>query len=95
MRAVVEHVFSGSRFKVLVPKENVAFMLALSAVRCPQVGRDGRAGEPCGDAARTFSRHAILQRGVEVEVVSDSPFNFFLIIKVTVILPWFTVVYHK
>ncbi|KAG5176046.1 hypothetical protein JKP88DRAFT_270898 [Tribonema minus] len=69
MRALVEHVFSGSRFKVHVPKENVAFMLALSAVRCPQVGRDGRPGEPCGDAARAFSRDALMQRNVEVEVL--------------------------
>ncbi|CAM9546987.1 unnamed protein product, partial [Discosporangium mesarthrocarpum] len=41
LKGVVEHVFSGSRFKVHVPKENCAFTLAMTEVRCPQAPRAG------------------------------------------------------
>ncbi|CAN0280563.1 unnamed protein product, partial [Hapterophycus canaliculatus] len=41
VKAIVEHVFGGSRFKVYVPKENCAFMFAMTEVRCPQPPRAG------------------------------------------------------
>lgn len=36
-KGVVEHVFTGSRFKISIPSENVTLQLALSQVRTPQV----------------------------------------------------------
>jgi staphylococcal nuclease domain-containing protein 1 len=72
MRATVEVVFSGSRFKVVVPRENMSFALALSAVRCPNPVRSGpsaRAAEPMGEEAKAFSRKHALQRTVSIEVV--------------------------
>ena len=69
LHGLVEHVFSGSRFKVYVPSENVSFMMALSSIRCPNVGREGRQGDVGGDEARAYSRDNLMQRNVEVEVV--------------------------
>ena len=39
LKATVEYVFSGSRYKLWIPKENCSIMFALSEVRCPQVSR--------------------------------------------------------
>ncbi len=37
----VEHVISGSRLRLLVPKENCLVTLALAAVRAPSAARPG------------------------------------------------------
>eukprot|EP00640_Fibrocapsa_japonica_P000834 CAMPEP_0113935162 /NCGR_PEP_ID=MMETSP1339-20121228/2371_1 /TAXON_ID=94617 /ORGANISM="Fibrocapsa japonica" /LENGTH=728 /DNA_ID=CAMNT_0000937219 /DNA_START=1 /DNA_END=2187 /DNA_ORIENTATION=- /assembly_acc=CAM_ASM_000762 len=77
LRGVIDYVFAGARFKVFIPKENCAIMLALTAVRCPQAERaasagpqpgGARRGEPFGEEAKTFSRLKLLQRAVEIEV---------------------------
>ncbi|XP_068645597.1 ribonuclease TUDOR 1-like [Aristolochia californica] len=60
--AIVEYVFSGHRFKLLIPKETCSIALSFSGVRCP--GRD----EPYSDEAIAFMRRKILQRDVEIEV---------------------------
>ncbi|KAJ0973495.1 hypothetical protein J5N97_021454 [Dioscorea zingiberensis] len=60
--AVVEHIFSGHRFKLVIPKETCSIAFSFSGVRCP-----GR-GEPFSDEAIAFMRRRILQRNVEVEV---------------------------
>ncbi|PON97497.1 Nuclease domain-containing protein [Trema orientale] len=60
--AVVEYVFSGHRFKVLLPKETCSIALSLSGVRCP--GRD----EPYSEEAIALMRRKIMQRDVEIEV---------------------------
>lgn len=36
MKAVVEHSFNGSRFKLFVPSENCHIVFALQDLRCPQ-----------------------------------------------------------
>ncbi|XP_062091486.1 ribonuclease TUDOR 1 [Humulus lupulus] len=60
--AVVEYVFSGHRFKVLLPKETCSIALSLSGVRCP--GRN----EPYSDEAIALMRRKIMQRDVEILV---------------------------
>ncbi|CAM9976725.1 unnamed protein product, partial [Laminaria digitata] len=75
VKAIVEHVFGGSRFKVFVPKENCAFMFAMTEVRCPQPPKAGdstrggaRPGDPFGREALAFSREKLMQRNVELKV---------------------------
>lgn len=60
--AVVEYVFSGHRFKLLIPKETCSIAFAFSGVRCP--GRE----EPYSDEAIALMRRRIMQRDVEIEV---------------------------
>ncbi|XP_052182373.1 ribonuclease TUDOR 1-like [Diospyros lotus] len=62
MPAVVEYVFSGHRFKLLIPKETCSIAFSFSGVRCP--GRD----EPFSDEAIALMRRKIMQRDVEIEV---------------------------
>ena len=74
VRAVVEYVFSGSRFKLFIPSENCSVMMALTSLRTPNPSRggtapgdkSGRAGDPFGEEAKTFTRQHLLQRTVEV-----------------------------
>jgi len=72
MRAVVEYVFNGSRFKVLVPSENCHIVFALEALKSPQPSPNHNASttsrpvEPFGDAAKRHARLTILQRTVEI-----------------------------
>src|SRR5690606_24861030 len=67
-------VFTGSRFKILIPTEDCAIQLALTVIRCPNPGRPadgktpGRATEPFGEEARAFSREKLNQRFVEIEI---------------------------
>ncbi|PKI71224.1 hypothetical protein CRG98_008399 [Punica granatum] len=60
--AIVEYVFSGHRFKLLIPKETCSIAFSFSGVRCP--GRD----EPYSEEAIALMRRKILQRDVEIEV---------------------------
>ncbi|KAF0894175.1 hypothetical protein E2562_035697 [Oryza meyeriana var. granulata] len=60
--AIVEHVFSGHRFKVTIRKETCTIAFSFSGVRCP--GRD----EPYSNEAITMMRRTILQREVEIEI---------------------------
>lgn len=60
--AIVDYVFSGHRFKLLIPKETCSIAFSFSGVRC--AGR----GEPFADEALAFMRRKILQRDVEIEV---------------------------
>eukprot|EP00455_Lapot_gusevi_P054374 TRINITY_DN86_c0_g1_i1.p1 TRINITY_DN86_c0_g1~~TRINITY_DN86_c0_g1_i1.p1 ORF type:complete len:967 (-),score=426.63 TRINITY_DN86_c0_g1_i1:213-3059(-) len=72
-RGVVEHVFSGSRLKVLIPKENCMLSFALSGIKCPQTARPGPNGaslaaEPYSNEAYQFTRKLTLQHDVIVEI---------------------------
>ncbi|XP_074309223.1 ribonuclease TUDOR 1-like [Silene latifolia] len=62
LSAIVEYVFSGHRFKLVIPKETCSIAFSLSGVRCP-----GR-GEPYSEEAIALMRRRILQRDVEIEV---------------------------
>ena len=75
--ATVEYVFTGSRFKILLPfPENCYLQLSLAEVRCPLMARAApkggpgssgsapasRTGEPFAEEARQFSRRRLMQR---------------------------------
>lgn len=71
VKAIVEYIFNGSRFKLFIPAENCTIMFAPSAVRCPQPSpmgsrKGGRAAEPFGDVSKRFAKMRILQRNVEI-----------------------------
>lgn len=71
MKGLIEHVFTGSRFKVSIPSEACVVQLSLAQVRCPLAARSApsqpaRAAEPFSDEARRFSRLMLNQRQVEV-----------------------------
>lgn len=74
LKATVEYVFNGSRFKLFIPSENCHIAFACEYLRCPQptplVGALGqqqqKAAEPFGDAAKRFARLTVHQRAVEI-----------------------------
>lgn len=46
LTAIVDYVFSGHRFKLTVPKQNVSLIMAVSGVKCPHAPRPGQAPAP-------------------------------------------------
>lgn len=75
IRANVEFVFNGSRFKLFVPSENCHIVFALEDLRCPQPSpayaalankSHFKAAEPFGDASKRHARLSVLQRSVEI-----------------------------
>ncbi|KAF0692996.1 Aste57867_15990 [Aphanomyces stellatus] len=68
MRAVVEQVYAGNRFKVFIPKENCTVNFVLAGIKCPQPARPSKDAEPFGDDARKFSRRTVNQRNVTIEI---------------------------
>jgi len=75
LKAIVEYVFNGSRYKMLVPSENCHIVFALENLKSPQPslpagaamrGGQGRAVEPYGDASKRHARLSVLQRTVEI-----------------------------
>ena len=67
--AVVDFVRAGSRFVVLVPRENAKLTFVLSGIRTPKPARQsGEAAEPFGQEAFDFANRRCLQRDVEIDV---------------------------
>lgn len=74
LKAVVEYVFNGSRYKLFVPSENCHIVFALENLKSPQpsapssvVSRgQARPAEPFGDASKRHARMSVLQRTVEI-----------------------------
>lgn len=75
LRANVEFVFNGSRFKLFVPSENCHIVFALEDLRCPQPSpayaalatkSHHKAAEPYGDASKRHARLSVLQRTVDI-----------------------------
>ena len=65
---VVEHVASGSRFRILIPRENCRITFVLGGLRAPRVGRQGEKGEQGGEDALDWTSRKAYQRDVEIEV---------------------------
>lgn len=84
LTGICEHVFSGSRIKIFIPKESVTIAFSPSGVRCPargapaSGGRPAGAGEPFWEEANAFTREHALQRDVEIEVESVDKAGTFL-----------------
>jgi staphylococcal nuclease domain-containing protein 1 len=67
--AVVDFVRAGSRFVVLVPRENAKLTFVLSGIRTPKPARQsGEAAEPFGQEAYDFANRRCMQRDVEIDV---------------------------
>jgi staphylococcal nuclease domain-containing protein 1 len=67
--AIVDFVKSGSRFTVLVPRENAKLTFVLSGIRAPRSARNPTdKGEPFGQEAHDFANRRTLQRDVEIDV---------------------------
>ncbi|KAF2681764.1 hypothetical protein K458DRAFT_420522 [Lentithecium fluviatile CBS 122367] len=67
--AIVDFVKSGSRFTVLVPRENAKLTFVLSGIRAPRSARNPTdKGEPFGQEAHDFANKRLQQRDVEIDV---------------------------
>lgn len=67
--AIVDFVKSGSRFTLLVPRENAKLTFVLSGIRAPKVARNPNdKSEPFGQEALEFANRRCLQRDVEIDV---------------------------
>ena len=67
--AIVDFVKAGSRFTVLVPRENARLTFVLSGIRAPKSARNpNEKSEPFGQEAHEFANRRTLQRDVEIDV---------------------------
>lgn len=67
--AIVDFVRAGSRFVVLVPKDNAKLTFVLSGIRTPKPARNpGDKAEPFGQEAYDFANRRCMQRDVEIDV---------------------------
>lgn len=67
--AVVDFVKSGSRFTVLVPRDNAKLTFVLGGIRAPRSARGPTdQGEPFGQEAHDFAVKRCMQRDVEIDV---------------------------
>ena len=67
--AIVDFVKSGSRFTVLVPRENAKLTFVLSGITAPKSARGPTdTGEPFGQEAHDFANRRCMQRDVEIDV---------------------------
>ncbi|KAI5791855.1 hypothetical protein EDC01DRAFT_788255 [Geopyxis carbonaria] len=67
--AIVDFVSSGSRFKVIIPKENARLTFVLGGIRCPRTARNpSEESEPFGQEALDWSSRKCMQRDVEIDV---------------------------
>ena len=67
--AIVDFVKSGSRFSLLVPRENAKLTLVLSGINCPRSARNpSETSEPFGKEAHDLANKRCQQRDVEIDV---------------------------
>ncbi|POR36938.1 Nuclease domain-containing protein 1 [Tolypocladium paradoxum] len=67
--AIVDFCKAGSRFTILVPRENVKLTMVLGGIRAPRAPRaDGQGGEPFGKEALDLANRRCNQRDCEVDI---------------------------
>ncbi|KAL9048348.1 MAG: hypothetical protein Q9162_007767 [Coniocarpon cinnabarinum] len=67
--AIVDFVKSGSRFSLLIPRENAKLTLVLSGIVCPRSARNAsESSEPFGKEAHELASRRCNQRDVEIDV---------------------------
>ncbi|CAG9995924.1 unnamed protein product [Clonostachys byssicola] len=67
--AIVDFCKAGSRFTLLIPRENAKLTLVLGGIRAPRAPRaDGEGGEPFGKEALELANRRCNQRDVEVDI---------------------------
>jgi staphylococcal nuclease domain-containing protein 1 len=77
--AIVDFVRSGSRFVVLVPRENAKLTFVLSGIKVPKSARNpGDASEPFGQEAHDFANRRCMQRDVEIDVENTDKVGGFI-----------------
>lgn len=77
--AVVDFVKSGSRFTVLVPRENAKLTFVISGIRCPRSARNATdTSEPFGQEAHDFANRRCMQRDVEIDVENTDKVGGFI-----------------
>lgn len=77
--AVVDYVKSGSRFTVLIPRENAKLTFVLSGIRAPRSARNANEkSDPFGQEAHDFANRRCMQRDVEVDVENTDKVGGFI-----------------
>jgi len=67
--AIVDFCKAGSRFTILIPRENVKLTMVLGGIRAPRAPRaDGEGGEPWGKEALDLANRRCNQRDCEVDI---------------------------
>ncbi|PHH65251.1 hypothetical protein CDD81_3110 [Ophiocordyceps australis] len=67
--AIVDFCKAGSRFTILIPRENIKLTMVLGGIRAPRAPRqDGQGGEPFGKEALDFANRRCNQRDCEVDI---------------------------
>lgn len=67
--AIVDFCKAGSRFTVLIPRENIKLTMVLGGIRAPRAPRaDGEGGEPFGKEALDLANRRCNQRDCEVNI---------------------------
>ncbi|KAL2884969.1 nuclease domain-containing protein 1 [Ceratocystis lukuohia] len=67
--AIVDFCKAGSRFTVLIPRENAKITLVLGGIRAPRAPRNnGEGGEPFGQEALDLANRRCNQRDCEIDV---------------------------
>jgi staphylococcal nuclease domain-containing protein 1 len=67
LNGVVEHAYSGTRYKVYIASENVFISLMIAGIRSPQYDADGDAKQ-IANVATTYVQSKLLQRSIRVAV---------------------------
>ena len=77
--AIVDFVKGGSRFTILIPRENAKLTFVLSCVRAPRSARNAtEKSEPFGQEAHDFANRRCLQRDVEIDVEATDKVGGFI-----------------
>lgn len=77
--AIVDFVKSGSRFTILVPRENAKLTLVLSGIRAPRSARNPtEKPEPFGQEAHDFAVRRCMQRDVEIDIETTDKVGGFI-----------------
>jgi staphylococcal nuclease domain-containing protein 1 len=77
--AVVDFVKSGSRFTILIPRENSKLTFVLGGIRAPRSARNANdTAEPFGQEAHDFASKRCLQRDVEIDVEDNDKVGGFI-----------------
>ncbi|MCJ1452003.1 hypothetical protein MMC28_002343 [Mycoblastus sanguinarius] len=77
--AIVDYVKGGSRFTVLIPRENAKLTFVLSGIRAPRSARNANEkSEPFGQEAHDFATRRCMQRDVEIDVEATDKVGGFI-----------------
>jgi staphylococcal nuclease domain-containing protein 1 len=77
--AIVDFVKSGSRFTVLIPRENAKLTLVLGGIQAPRSARNADdQSQPFGQEAHDFANRRCMQRDVDVDITGTDKVGGFI-----------------